>query len=131
LTFEELGFVFPEQIGEVDPEQAKPGARVAIRFSGPFSGSLVLTIEYDALSAIASNMLGNDGLLEPEIVQDVLGELANVICGNALPEIGGKQSIFHLSGPEYQFVDPGQREPSAKAYLGLEEGIAHVSLYVN
>jgi CheY-specific phosphatase CheX len=131
LTFEELGFVFPYEADDNDTKSIKDGAKVAVEFTGPFSGRLVLHIENDALSVIASNMMGEEEPLDPALVMDILGELANVICGNALPAIAGKQKIFHLSAPEFEILDSDAGEPSAKAFLNLDEGSADVTLYVN
>jgi CheY-specific phosphatase CheX len=131
LTFEELGFVFAMEEDENEALSNDESARVGVRFDGPFSGELVLRIEHEALSVIASNMLGEEGPLEPELLQDVLGEIANVICGNALPEIAGRKTIFRLGSPEFQENIEIDEEPAARAHLGLDEGRADVSLFMN
>ena len=130
LTFEELGFVFPtERLPEEGETYEK--VRVCVRFSGAFSGELVLQVEPEVLPTLASNMLGMFEEVEEEIQYDVLGELANVICGNALPSIAGKQEIFHLEAPEIMTNASEKRVPKAAAYLDLEEGKADVLLYLN
>ena len=130
LTFEELGFVFPvERLPEEGESYEK--VKVSVRFSGAFSGEMVLQVEPEVLPTLASNMLGMFEEVEEEIQYDVLGELANVICGNALPSIAGKQEIFHLEAPEIMTNASEKRVPKAAAYLDLEEGKADVLLYLN
>lgn len=129
LTFEELGFMFPMEDAQDSVTGLAESSCVGVKFEGPFSGELVLRIEDDALTAVAANMLATDDM-EPEMVQDVLGEIANVICGNALPEIGGKQAIFRLSAPASHYADPA-KQPAATTNLSMDEGRASVSLYIN
>jgi CheY-specific phosphatase CheX len=130
LTFEELLFAFPfAGTYETGIEDAH-SVEVAVGFQGPFSGELVLRIENDALAAVASNMLGEEELSE-EMLHDVLGEIANVVCGNALPAIAGKQEIFKLNAPEFFNATDRVTEPAAIAHLGLDEGRADISIYLN
>jgi CheY-specific phosphatase CheX len=131
LTFEELLFAFPVAgTNEVGIDDAN-SVEVAVGFHGPFSGELVLRIENDALSAVASNMLGDEEPLREEMLRDVLGEIANVICGNALPAIAGKQEIFRLNAPDFRAVPVRVSEASAIAHIGLDEGKADISIYLN
>ncbi len=132
LTFEELGFVFPVRR---DDDEAKindaQSISSAVAFNGEFSGTLVLQVEREVLPAIASNMLGEDAPFEEAMLRDVLGEITNVICGNTLPEIGGKAAIFQLDAPQITERSSRAENPSATAKLDLEEGRADILLYLN
>ena len=131
LTFEELGFVFPET-GPNLPDIDDAGSfKASIEFQGEFSGELLLAIDGDALAAIASNMLGDEEPVDDEMRQDVLGELTNVICGNALPAIGGTGTIFRLNAPEFHTHFARSKAPSATSRVALDEGRADISLYLN
>lgn len=131
LTFEELGFMFPvERVTENDVETTE-SVRVSVKFKGVFSGQVVLQVENTILPLIASNMLGDEEPFSDEILHDVLGELANVICGNALPAIAGKQEIFRLDAPEMLEKSISTEAPAAIAYLDIEESKADVMLYIN
>jgi len=77
------------------------------------------------------NTSGDDEEFEDEILYDVLGELANVICGNALPAIAGKQEIFHLQAPQIVEKSDLPNNPAAIACLDVEESKADVLLYIN
>lgn len=65
-------------------------------------------------------------------LEDALGEVANVICGNLLPAIAGSTEIFRLDPPR-----PGVPvrhacsvgELVSTLVLGLDGGRAEVSLY--
>lgn len=130
VTFEELGFMFPVQCLDDAAIDAAKSVRVAIDFSGEFGGRFVLQVEEQVLPVIASNMLGEDAPFEKEMLHDVLGEIANVICGNTLPEIGGRRSVFNLTAP--QIVETAETvEPTVVANLDLEDGRADVLLYLN
>jgi len=130
LTFEELGFIFPiERLPEDEVEG--DNVSVGVKFNGVFSGQIVLKVENTILPTLASNMLGDDENIEDEILFDVLGELANVICGNALPAIAGKQEIFHLEAPQILAKSDLPKAPKAIACLDVEESKADVLLYIN
>ena len=60
LTFEALGFLFPNE--NLAPEQqiAELDGAVRIDFRGSFNGRLVLRVCGDLLPMIAANMLGED-----------------------------------------------------------------------
>lgn len=132
LTFEELGFIFPVEREPEDKLENDESTRVCVKFNGTFSGQIVLQVENTILPTLASNMLGTEEPLEDEeILQDVLGELANVICGNALPSIAGKQDIFRLEPPKKIENKQFSEEPAATAYLDVEESRADVFLYLN
>lgn len=128
LTFEEVGFLFP-----LDEGEEKTNAEcslVTVGFQGNFDGKLTLRVSTAMLSVLAENMLGVEESLSDEMLCDVLGEFANIICGNALPEIAGKQAYFKLDSPRHL---PSEtvftEEAAASTQLYFEEGIAQVSLY--
>ncbi len=131
LTFEELAFTFPIEGGELQDIDMADSQKAVVGFNGTFSGEMLLRIENNALAAMAMNILGDDEPLTEEMIRDVLGELANVICGNALPSIAGRRKIFRLSAPDFnRDVNPATN-PAAVARMALEEGRADVSIYLN
>lgn len=130
-TFEDLAFLLPsEKMGE--EQAALPIDRaVLVRFSGPFSGRLVLKVSKSLPPALAANMLGEDGPPSESAQSDALKEAANVICGNLLPEIAGPKEIFRLDAPELiaaaAILDGAG--PEARAELGIENGRCEVEFY--
>lgn len=132
LTFEELGFIFPVERPTEDEVSNDESVKVSVKFSGSFSGAIVLQIENTILPTLASNMLGDDEqIFDEEIQLDVLGELTNVICGNALPAIAGKQEIFHLEAPQILIDNNFSSHPAAVACLDVEDSKADVLLYIS
>lgn len=97
-TFASLAFMFP-----VEPDASASGdegamERAVVEFSGPFRGSLLLSVSSAMLEPLAANMLGlEDGATpEPEQKLDALNELLNVICGNLLPLITSPREVFDV-----------------------------------
>jgi CheY-specific phosphatase CheX len=131
LTFEELGFIFPVERLPDDEVENYDSVSVSVKFNGIFCGQVVLQVENSILPTLASNMLGDEETFEDEILFDVLGELTNVICGNALPAIAGKQEIFHLEAPQIVLKSDISAAPTAVAFLDVEESKADVLLYIN
>ena len=131
LTFEELGFLFaaPELVDEQKDLTTEEITAVNFRGSS-VAGNLVLKTNTDLLSVLAANMLGDDEPLAKEMQRDALGEIANVICGNALPEIFGKQEVFRLDAPQHVYSQPDVA-PAAAVRVNLDEGCADVLLYLN
>ncbi|MCP3950744.1 MAG: chemotaxis protein CheX [Desulfobacterales bacterium] len=125
-TLEKLAFIFamPEE-EDIEPEEGQT-VDVAIRFNGPFSGSMLILYPQGDLDELAANMLGLDD--EDEISGDqkldALKETINIVCGNILPEIGGKEAIFDIAPPAI-INEPGARPDvtdAVKVQLDLDEG---------
>ncbi len=135
LTFEELGFIFSENTIDGRRQNAEEQAAVSVDFHGPMNGKLVLRLYGNLLPGLAANMLGTDEPPTPNLQNDALGEIANVICGNMLPEIAGFKAVFQLSTPQiFSRVGTGsgmtQHPPAAAVCLGLEDGRADVFLFI-
>jgi len=97
-----------------------------------------MKVSRKVLSEIAGNMLGVDD--EDDITMDdkndALKETANVICGNILPAIGGKQAVFNIDTPkmipegEHMKIRDGEKLVS-DVKLSLDEGRCDLVLFVN
>jgi CheY-specific phosphatase CheX len=132
LTFEELGFVFaqPDESG-IFPAEAADNTAVTVRFNGEFGGQVVLRVEDQMLKPLAANMLGEDASdISLEMQHDALGEIANVICGNFLPEIAGTRAVFSLERPVVGFTDPAG-PPNGSTVLDSDEGRADVRVFLD
>ena len=135
LTFEELGFMFPSlELDEVQ-ERAPFETKVSVGFTGPFSGTLVMSMFGGLLPVIAANMLGEADTPTVSQQQDALKEIANVICGNMLPGIAGPKEIFHVDSPQIleagdEYVVSGE-ESKTESVIGIEQGRADLQLYLN
>ena len=131
-TLEKLAFIFatPED-EDIEPEAGET-VDVAIRFNGPFSGNMLILYPEGDLDELAGNMLGleDEDNIAGEQKLDALRETINIVCGNVLPEIGGKQAVFDIASP--QIIDaPADRPDMAgaiKVQLELDEGMCFIYL---
>jgi CheY-specific phosphatase CheX len=134
LIFEELSFLLPSPVSK--PIGVAPATGAAVAFTGPFSGTLLLRITRDIVPVLSANMLGEEQLLSEQMERDAVGEIANVICGNALPAISGTDEPFHLESPRYIEGPPpanllSSAAAKAEAHIGLDTGKADIMLYVS
>jgi hypothetical protein len=132
LIFEELGFLMPKSDRGYETQFDTSGAYIS--FSGPFSGCLLVMLNTEALSTLSCNMLGLDKSLDEAVEQDALGEIANVICGNALPAVFGLREAFRLEPPQTLAESDSTRFESeycqiAKVCVPFGCGQADVVLY--
>ena len=135
-TFESLALL----LADAPPSAAQASAplthAVSVGFVGPSSGSLVVAVSEDVAVALAANMLG----LEPDAVRadpalpcDALGELANVVCGNVLPLVAGREAVFHLAAPAACAVPAvdASGTPLHVETLGVEAGRAVLAFHLD
>lgn len=83
-------------------------ARVPI--AGHWQGDFVIGIQAPLLQEFAQSLLGEEEVSSDDSQQALL-EIANVVCGNALPELESAAAVFTLEGPVAcdgrQFDRPG------------------------
>ncbi|OQY57703.1 MAG: hypothetical protein B6245_15690 [Desulfobacteraceae bacterium 4572_88] len=137
-VLEKLAFIFSFPEDERESIDYEAAVAVRVSFDGPFSGTLILALSTEALPELAGNMLGLDDVEETTVADqhDALKELINVICGNLLPAISGKQSIFNVDTPEIlgkddSIADHDRHDPIAIAKLDLDEVQCDLLLFVD
>jgi CheY-specific phosphatase CheX len=123
-----FAIVMPEE--ESGPA-AGPMLRATVRFDGPAAGCFALAIPESVMPALANNMLGRDET-EPcssQEIADALGELANIMCGNALFHVAGPAAVFDLAPPEVASAAEGVRTTpgGTSVIMPLANGFAEVS----
>jgi CheY-specific phosphatase CheX len=119
-----------------DVLEAANGVEASVSFHGAARGRVVVAVADTLLPAIAANMLGADAAPEPQLQQDALGEVANVLCGTLLPAIAGPAAVFRLDAPRAldpaDAAHPGPGETLAgAARLTLDEGDAVALLFAH
>ncbi|GIX47035.1 MAG: hypothetical protein KatS3mg131_1246 [Candidatus Tectimicrobiota bacterium] len=128
LTFEELCFVVAEPQPPTAQGDVRADMAVAVAFSGPFAGVLVVQLEQALLEVLAANMLGDEAPPSAAQQEDALKEIANVICGNVLPRLAGAEQVFRLQAPRRVSVAlPGAGV--AEVVLWIEGWPVQVQLY--
>ena len=125
-TFEELAFQLPLPPGT--PVRPEPQTVAAVDFHGPFAGRVEVGVSERLLPAVAANMLGQEDPPAAAEQRDALRELANVICGNLLPQIAGAGPVFRLDAPRIDAAPPAQ-PLVAQAEVAFDEGAATVRLF--
>lgn len=134
-VFEDLGFLLPSPVLNEEQEETELGAAVAVEFTGPAKGTLLLSISGQVLSTLASNMLGEDVPPPEPQLQDALREVANVICGNLLPDIAGPEAVFDIGAPRVGKLQDLQSKIqgrlAARQAIGLEDGRADIQLFLS
>jgi hypothetical protein len=135
-TLQSLAFLFPLE-PEAEVDQTGETAIAKVNYTGPCSGCLLVTVPRSMLPPLTANMLGLPEAQAPagEEEVDALKELANVICGNLLPAVAGREAVFRISAPEVleasgPDLDPAHGEPAGTAFVPLEEGWARLQLYM-
>ena len=132
-TLQSLAFMFAFPEDERDYIDIDSTVAASISFTGPFTGTLALAVSDQVLPKLADNMLGTEGEIPLSQEQDAFKELLNVICGNVLPAIAGKQVIFKIDVPkilaieEYAELIDGCKTASM-AKMDLDEG--QIDLYL-
>jgi CheY-specific phosphatase CheX len=133
LIFEEMAFLLPTPVdGSIG---SVPSLMASVNYRGPFGGRVLVRVTKDVLPLIACNMLGLDEAPAESMERDALGEIANVICGNVLPAIGGSDEVFHLDAPLF-FESATPEEPvrpeevKAVVHIGLDPGRADITFCV-
>ena len=132
LTFEEMALLYATPLQE--PIDMPVAAEVAVAFTGPLCGRVVVRTYGGVLPVLAANLLGEDDEPPQRLQADALGEVANVICGNLLPAIGGPEAVFRLAAPSMGDTTAGGGEfpdlPVADVSLDLECGRAQILLFL-
>lgn len=131
-TLEELCFFFAMPLLNDEQRDAETDAAMSVRFHGALNGRLVVRLAGGMLPMLASNMLGDvDG--NSAMQRDALGEVANVVCGNLLPMIGGSADVYAIDAAiPAVAIDRSAQAPVAVVQLGLEDaGRADVFLFLD
>lgn len=87
---------------------AAPWLHAEVAFRGAFSGALRVTLPRELAQDLGAAMLGltDDTPLEPQLLDDLAGELANMICGAGLTR-GDRAHCFELLPPVIRNDAPG------------------------
>jgi CheY-specific phosphatase CheX len=125
---ESLAFLMPT--GAIEEQPAKWRVHSEMQWVGPDGsrGRIMVALDQGAAEATAANLLGlMPGEAPSEMdIQDAGNELANVIAGNLLPVLYGKDHEFHLRPPEASNPEP--LFGNTIIMLGLCEGIIGISI---
>ena len=128
---EKLTFMFGEHASVADVAVGtEPWAEARMSFTGDVTGSLAVIVPQELQPEIASNILGLDSDLmsRPEVLDDALREMLNVVCGHVIRAIAGPSCSFDLVTPENLVLSDEDLkvlmdDPDTSAYLLDDEPI--------
>jgi len=131
-TFEDICFMYAVPELKDSQNDLALEAAAEVKYQGDYTGRLLIETRGGLFSAIAANMLSS-GNPTPRQKKDALGEIANIICGNILPSLGGRG--YETGTPQFLSKDKllkekGQDKPLAEITLNFNEGRADVKLFV-
>lgn len=106
-VLEQMAFLFadpvaPDDVG--DPPEDPIAARMT--FSGAASGAITLHTDRAVCSELLENITGSQVEESPELENQALLELLNVICGRMLTRIAGDRPVFDLTPPHMLASEP-------------------------
>ncbi len=102
-VIETVAFLVAIPVEEVDDEAGQADCiSIKIDYTGFINGSMYIKAPYAFTPVLAANMLGIEED-DPNIMkkgEDAYKEVLNIICGNTLPKVFGKEPVFKLSMPQ-------------------------------
>ena len=76
----------------------------------------MMTVSEGVLTELSANMLGvDDQDTDREQRLDALKETINILCGNLLPALAGKEAVFDIGAPKIEGEEEGFAAPSDDA----------------
>lgn len=136
-TFEITCYMFPLEQWELEEaanaECDHSGVRAMVGFGGAAEGGMIISPTEELLTAIAANMLGIESPTEEE-EEGALCEIANIICGNTVPQFASNDKICHIHPPqlieEEEDIDQNFDDMSKQSVqVFLDEGVADITFY--
>src|SRR5262245_9851393 len=91
--------VFPDALSSVATESCEPLVSATIRLLRSKAGAMSLTLTAATAARLAGRYLPDGTTLTEEMIDDVAGEFANVIAGQAKTILKGTVYHFNLSTP--------------------------------
>ena len=132
-TFGEMCMALPSVEITTDQIEAPLEAEVRVGFHGTVKGELCVRLYGTVLDSLAQGMIGEGELMEANLLRDALGEIGNVVCGNALPLVAGEQGKYRLDPPRPALakdVPLSGPKLDIKTQVGLDGGRAEVGLHI-
>lgn len=128
---EKLTFMFGEQASMDDVAPGTdPWVEARMSFTGDVEGSLAVIVPQELQPDIAANILGigAEAMQQPEVLDDALREMLNVVCGHVIRAIAGPSSRFDLITPVNVELDDDElktlmADPDTTAYLLDDEPV--------
>ena len=106
---------FVRDLGEIERNPDSRRVAAWLRFEGDPSGSLTLRVGMAAARSIAADFLGEEAAMLSDVqVEEVICELANMICGSVLSRVEST-ATFRLDSPTV--ISPLEEAPEDASNL--------------
>ena len=124
LAMERLCYASPEAF--LDEPPAVEALEAWVAFRGPSSGAIGIAVPQRSIGGFIEALLLPDARADGLTADDFIAELANIVCGNAVPRIFGRNAMHVLSPPQ-----PGRphRPAIATAIVELTGGWVAATLH--
>lgn len=126
---------FSEAAVIAEPQTTAAVIKTRLAFHGRPSGILTVSLSSEAARVLAAGFLGEDEeMLEDSQPGEVVCELANMLCGSLLSQLGSEET-FDLTSPELMpagtgVADDSELFPAASQSFAVENGILTASLHL-
>jgi hypothetical protein len=97
LAMERLCFASPEAF--LDEPPAVAALEACVGFRGPSPGAVGIAVPAGAVGGFLAALLLPDTRVDRLAPHDFVAELANIVCGNAVPRIFGRNAPHVLAPP--------------------------------
>jgi hypothetical protein len=124
LAMERLCFASSQGFSDELPSGETLDAFVAFR--GPTSGAVAIAIPPAAVRDFVTALLLPEATDDQLVRADFVSEIANIVCGNVVPRVFGRNSVYVLSPPDLARLTG---KPLAIAVVHFEIGWVAAMLY--
>ena len=130
-VLESMYFASVFETAPAEQPLADAGFSFSLSFAGDLHGFFGVTLALKTARTLAVNFTGEDEeSLTPEAIADVIGELANMLCGAVLSRVPSHQ-VFTLSHPEpVHSFDAATAQTSDQYALTLTTDLGPVSVWL-
>ena len=130
-SFSQTAFMIPMEAEASQIPENEEWTRVQLDFSGPLNGTMAMALSTGLLVTLAQNILGEEETPDEEEQVDALGEMLNIICGVALPELEDTDDVFVISPPRAGEYAKDSGENCCELYFEIDDGYAKVYAHLD
>ena len=90
-----------------DGNYQRTGVAALVLLSGDIEGRIILDMDADAASQVASDVSSIAGVPTEDSTRDVVCELTNMVIGNSVTQLNNRGFKFRVHPPEIFMIDVG------------------------
>ena len=104
-------------------------ARIAV--TGDIEGRIILDLEPEMAAKVATALAGCEVSASDDIVRETIGELANLVIGNAVTNLNDQGYKFKVHPPEFHIGEEGDKSTEDTEALVMCFGTPAGSVFMN